>query len=150
VTVFARATLGILGVVLWCGCGGSGPAVTVSPGAALGGRSLVVWDFPDALSAQHSMVFIMGQELVRRGLAVKLSLEQGETLPDDALVLRLEQARAGDQAMDSSVKNDLADLDLRLRDASGTELARASYSGLPLDKIEQRALARDIAAGWFP
>jgi hypothetical protein len=116
----------------------------------LGGQSLVVWEFPDALSAQHSVVFITGQELVRRGLAVKLALEHGEALPTDALVLRLEKARAGGQAEGIGVTTLLSELDLRLRDASGKELARAGYAGPALDKIEQRALVRKIAEGWFP
>ncbi len=129
-------------------CRGTGAQVSVEPGANLGSRQMVVFRFANTWVANHSVVPLLGQELARRGLAVKLQLEAGEALPGNALVLHLDQA--GDKPNEGAGRIDfLSYLDFRLADASGRTLARATYAGSSLDKIGQKSLVAEIAGQLF-
>jgi len=76
-------------------------------------------------------------------MAVKLSIEPWEKLRPDALVLHLEQA--GETKEPGGGRIDfLSFLKFSLRDSAGNELAQVSYSGRELDKLEQKALAKEI------
>jgi len=94
------------------------------------------------------MVRVLYQELARRGLAVKLELAPGETLPPNGLILHLDHA--GDSKEQAKGRIDfLSELKFSLRDASGKTLAQASFSGPHLDKLEQKVLAKEIADRLF-
>jgi hypothetical protein len=129
--------------VLTVSCQSPSPKVSVVPGASIAGRELVVFTFGNAWLANHSMVRALHQELARRGMAVKLSIEPWEKLRPDALVLHLEQA--GETKEPGGGRIDfLSFLKFSLRDSAGNELAEVSYSGRELDKLEQKALAKEI------
>jgi len=129
-------------------CRSPSPQVSVTPGAKLTGREIVLFEFGNAWVANHSMVRVLYQELARRGLAVKLELAPGETLPADGLILHLDHA--GDTEEQAKGRIDfLSELEFSLRDASGKTLARASYSGPHLDKLEQKELGEKIADRLF-
>ncbi len=129
--------------ILTVSCHSPRPAVTVAPGASIAGRELVFFEFGNAWLANHSMVQVLGQELARRGMAVKLNLAPGETLRSDALILNL--AHVGDTKQQGQGRIDfLSYLRFSLRDTGGKQLAEVSYSGSELDKLEQKALAKEI------
>lgn len=129
--------------ILTVSCHSPRPAVTVAPGASIAGRELVLFEFGNAWLANHSMVQVLYQELARRGMAVKLNLEPGEILRADALILHLDHA--GDTKEQGKGRIDyLSFLRFSLRDTSGKQLAEVSYSGRELDKLEQKALGKEI------
>jgi hypothetical protein len=129
-------------------CKGPAPQVTLTPGASLAGRELVLFEFGNAWLANHSVVQILSQEVERRGMVAKLQLLPGEILPSNALVLHLDHA--GDQKEAGSGRIDfLRHLKFSLRDASGNVLGEASYSGGDLDRLEQKKLIKQIADQLF-
>lgn len=145
-TVSAMRSRWICLLVVTCltaSCQSPAPKVRLVPGASVAGRELVLFEFDNAWLANHSMVRALHQELARRGMAVKLELGPGESLREDALILRLEQA--GDTREPGGGRIDfLSFLRFTLRDAAGREVAEVTYSGRDLDKLEQKALAREI------
>ena len=129
--------------ILTVSCQSPAPKVTVASGASIAGRELVLFEFGNAWLANHSMVQVLYQELARRGMAVKLALEPGETLRPDAMILYLEHV--GDTKEQGKGRIDyLTFLKFSLRDTSGKQLAEVSYSGNELDKLEQKTLAKEI------
>jgi len=146
--VMSRFTFLLIVSFMAVSCHSPAPQVNVTPEAKLTGRELVLFEFGNAWVANHSMVRVLYQELARRGLAVKLELAPGEILPPDALILHLDHA--GDTEEQAKGRIDyLSELKFSLRDASGTNLAQASYSGHHLDKLEQKELAKEIADRLF-
>ena len=144
-----RALICLLAAALMLvSCQSPAPKVTVTPGASIAGRELVVFEFGNAWLANHSIVQVLYQEMARRGLAVKLQLLPGEAMPAKALILRLENA--GEQEEPGKGRIDfLRHLSFALKDASGQVLAQASYSGKDLDRLEQRQMVKQIADQLF-